>query len=114
MFEKQAVDGTESKMLVVLNQQLGVAREDNARLLERVRDLESSAGELDARDDLSKIRGIGPKLVRQLNRLGISRFDQIATLSEADLDDEKHPLHAMKGRILKDGWIEQAARQGSG
>jgi chromosome segregation ATPase len=114
MFEKQAVDGTESKMLVVLNQQLAVAREDNARLLERVRDLESSAGELDARDDLSKIRGIGPKLVRQLNRLGISRFDQIATLSEADLDDEKHPLHAMKGRILKDGWIEQAARQGSG
>jgi predicted flap endonuclease-1-like 5' DNA nuclease/predicted RNase H-like nuclease (RuvC/YqgF family) len=110
MFEKHAADGTESKMLVVLNQQLASAREDNARLRDRVRELESATEAPEPPDDLAQIRGIGSKLVHELNGQGITRFDQIATLSEADLDDEKHPLHPMKGRILKDGWIEQAAR----
>jgi predicted flap endonuclease-1-like 5' DNA nuclease len=48
--------------------------------------------------------------VKQLTRLGITRYDQIATLSESDLDDPEHPLHAMKGRVIKDDWIAQAAR----
>ena len=113
MIEKQVSDDTDSKMLLVLNQQLASAREDNDRLRERVRELEAQPEAAEAADDLSSIRGIGPKLVKKLARLGIIRFDQIATLSEADLDDEKHPLHGMKGRILKDGWINQAARLGS-
>jgi predicted flap endonuclease-1-like 5' DNA nuclease/uncharacterized protein (DUF3084 family) len=130
MIEKQAGEGSDSKMLLVLNQQLASAREDNARLLEKVRVLESEAAAPSAdsgtapasptanpsadapTDDLTQIRGIGPKLVKTLTRLGITRFDQIAMLSSADLDDEDHPLNGMRGRILKDGWIEQAARLG--
>jgi len=112
MIEKQSGDGSESKMLVVLNQQLVSAREDNQRLLDKVRDLENRPQVSNSADDLSSIRGIGPKLVKQLSKLGITRFDQIATLSEADLDDEKHPLHGMKGRIIKDAWIDQAAKLG--
>lgn len=120
MLEKQGgADGNDSKMLVVLNQQLQSAREETQRLKDKVRELESAAvlapaaaQPADEPDDLSSIKGIGPKLVKQLRKLGVTRFDQIATLSEADLDDEKHPLHAMKGRIVKDNWIAQAARLG--
>ena len=122
MIEKQggSSEGSDSKMLVVLNQQLQSAREENQRLKDRVRDLESAPSPepvpapvaADEPDDLSSIKGIGPKLVKQLRKLGVTSFDQIATLSEADLDDEKHPLHGMKGRIIKDNWIEQAARLG--
>jgi predicted flap endonuclease-1-like 5' DNA nuclease len=124
MIEKQgAVAGSESKMLVVLNQQLQSAREDNERLKSRIRELETLKAEVPAPasvpgaekegpDDLASIKGIGPKLVKQLSKRGITRFDQIATLSQSDLDDVSHPLHSMKGRILKDNWIEQAARLG--
>ena len=106
MADMQADEGAGSKMLVVLNQQLASARADNQRLLEKIRELEMSQ----QADDLSAIRGIGPKLGRQLAELGINSFDQIAILTETDLDEEHHPLHTMKGRILKDRWIAQAAR----
>ena len=123
MIEKQSGgEGSENKMLVVLNQQLQSARDDNQRLKDRIRDLEAAAaagresaidgGAGETTDDLSRIKGIGPKLVKQLRKLGVTRFDQIAMLSEADLDDEAHPLHGMKGRILKDNWIGQSAKFG--
>ncbi len=121
MIEKQGgADGSDSKMLVVLNQQLQSTREENQRLKDKVRALESAPApapqpspvEMEEPDDLASIKGIGPKLVKRLRKLGVTRFDQIATLSEADLDDDKHPLHTMKGRIIKDNWIEQAARLG--
>jgi predicted flap endonuclease-1-like 5' DNA nuclease len=122
MIEKQGgSDSQDSKMLVVLNQQLQSAREENQRLKDKVRELETAPApapaavdpaEMDEPDDLSSIKGIGPKLVKQLRKLGITRFDQISMLSESDLDDKKHPLHSMKGRIVKDQWIEQAARLG--
>jgi chromosome segregation ATPase len=118
------------KLLVVLNQQLAAARTDNDRLLERIRELDgragagsgagsvgdSSVGSPDsspvaqsAEDDLSRIHGVGPKLVAQLKELGIDRFDQIACLNEADLDDEAHVLHPFKKRLERDDWISQAA-----
>jgi predicted flap endonuclease-1-like 5' DNA nuclease len=106
MAARPTTDGSDSKMLVVLNQQLASARDDNQRLLVRIRELEDRQAELD--DDLTRIRGIGPKLVEQLAELGITHLEQIATLDEAALDDVSHPLHAMKGRILKDHWISQA------
>ena len=119
---------SDEKLLVVLNQQLAAARTDNDRLLERIRDLDSrtgagagsvgdsSVGSPDsspvaqsAEDDLSLIHGVGPKLVAQLKELGIDRFDQIACLNEADLDDEAHVLHPFKKRLERDDWISQAA-----
>jgi epidermal growth factor receptor substrate 15 len=118
IIEKQGgSDGSDSKMLVVLYQQLQSVREENQCLKDKVLELESmpasapsSPPVVDEPDDLSSIKGIGPKLVKQLRKLGVTRFDQIARLSESVLEDERHPLHSMKGRILKDNWIEQAAR----
>ncbi len=111
--EKQDVADPNGKMLLVLNQQLNDARSQNALLLDRVRDLEEELthiGMQRAGDDLTRIHGIGPKLAQQLNEVGIYRLEQIAELDELTLSDETHALYAHKGRILRDGWIDQAAR----
>lgn len=64
-------------------------------------------------DDLTKIEGVGEKLARRLNAIGVIRFAQIAALS----DDEAAALEAklrMKGRIRRESWIEQAAALAEG
>jgi predicted flap endonuclease-1-like 5' DNA nuclease len=105
--------GGDNKMLVVLNQQLVDARESNERLVAQVRDLEARLAEgagATPTDDLTAIRGIGPKLAGQLVELGVSSFSQIAQLKEEDLADEVDLLNGFKSRIQKDDWISQARR----
>jgi len=58
-------------------------------------------------DDLERIRGIGAVLRRRLNDLGITTFAQIADFSEADLARVDEVLN-FKGRIAREGWVEQA------
>ena len=64
-------------------------------------------------DDLTRIRGLGPKLAHELNKLGIFRYEQIANLDEDALSSTSHVLYSHKGRILRDGWIQQAAELAS-
>lgn len=59
-------------------------------------------------DDLRKIKGIGPKLNTLLGELGVSRYDQIATWTAADVAEVDPYLGTFKGRIARDSWIEQA------
>ena len=63
----------------------------------------SSAG-----DDLSKIKGLGPKLQALLPTLGLSTYAQIAALTEADLAALDPKLGPFAGRPARDGWVEQA------
>lgn len=59
-------------------------------------------------DDLKRLRGVGPKLEDQLNRLGVWHLSQIAAWSEGEaawIDDH---LEGFKGRVLRDDWIGQA------
>ncbi|MBR9835566.1 MAG: hypothetical protein GYB42_10370 [Alphaproteobacteria bacterium] len=59
-------------------------------------------------DDLTQIKGIGPKLSEKLNLLGIYHFDQIAGWTDeqaAWVDDNL----STKGRIKREDWIGQAA-----
>lgn len=58
-------------------------------------------------DDLTQIKGIGPKIADQLRALGITSLAQIATLSPADVARLDQVL-AFKGRIEREQWIEQA------
>ncbi len=58
-------------------------------------------------DDLSRIKGVGPKLVALLGALKITRYAQIAAWSEADVDRIDGQLGAFAGRIRRDNWIEQ-------
>ena len=59
-------------------------------------------------DDLSKIKGLGPKLQTLLPSLGLSTYAQIAALSEADLAALDPKLGPFAGRPARDGWVEQA------
>lgn len=65
-------------------------------------------------DDLSRIKGLGPKLQKLLPTLGLSTFAQIAALTEADLAELDTKLGAFAGRPAKDNWVEQAKYLASG
>lgn len=66
------------------------------------------AGDVLVADDLSRIKGLGPKLQKLLPTLGLSTFAQIAALTEADLAELDTKLGAFAGRPAKDNWVEQA------
>lgn len=59
-------------------------------------------------DDLSRIKGVGPKLVALLNALGITRYDQIAGWTDADIAEVDTRLGDFRGRPSRDKWVEQA------
>lgn len=58
-------------------------------------------------DDLQKINGIGPKIEKTLNRLGIYHYDQIAAWNEDQVAWIDGKLK-FRGRVEREGWIEQA------
>lgn len=60
-------------------------------------------------DDLSQLKGVGPKLVALLAGLGVTRFDQIAAWGPAEIETIDAQLGTFKGRITRDNWIEQAS-----
>ncbi len=59
-------------------------------------------------DDLKAISGIGPKLEKVLNGLGVWTYTQIAAWSPEEIAWVDDYL-AFNGRIGRDGWIAQAA-----
>ncbi len=59
-------------------------------------------------DDLKLIKGIGPKLEKELNGLGVYTFDQMAGFSKDDLSWIDDNLTAFKGRCFRDDWTGQA------
>jgi predicted flap endonuclease-1-like 5' DNA nuclease len=65
-------------------------------------------------DDLRKIKGVGPKLVTTLHALGVTRYEQIAGWTDADLDALDAQLGAFAGRPRRDSWVEQARLLSSG
>jgi regulator of replication initiation timing len=60
------------------------------------------------RDDLKKIRGIGPALERQLNSCGIYSFRQIAAWTEREIEEFGTQLDGFQGRIRRDDWVRGA------
>lgn len=59
-------------------------------------------------DNLLQIKGIGPKLSALCQSLGITRFDQIAAWTPTDIAEVDQHLGTFRGRIARDGWVEQA------
>jgi predicted flap endonuclease-1-like 5' DNA nuclease len=59
-------------------------------------------------DDLRLIKGVGPKLATLLASLGVTRFDQIAAWTPADIAEVDRFLGTFAGRIERDSWVEQA------
>ena len=83
-----------------------------AELLEELEQLEdhvaapATAG--NAHDDLMRIKGIGPAIAKTLHELGIFQFEQIAALSEYDIDRVAERLKGFRSRIYREDWIGQA------
>lgn len=66
-----------------------------------------------APDDLKLLKGVGPKLEQTLNELGFYHFDQIAAWTDGHVAWVDARLK-FKGRIERDGWIEQASKLAAG
>jgi large subunit ribosomal protein L21 len=61
-----------------------------------------------AGDDLTKISGVGPVIVKKLHALGVTTFAQIAAWTPEDVTEMDEKL-SFKGRIDRDDWLTQAA-----
>ena len=60
------------------------------------------SGKEEPADDFCRMKGVGPKFASLLNDVGITRFEQIARLSEGDLDRLDLQLGPFKGRLHRD------------
>lgn len=68
---------------------------------------ETAAPAVDGADDLKKLSGVGPALEKKLNAAGVTSFAQIAAWGEADITEFDEKL-SFKGRIEREGWVDQA------
>jgi predicted flap endonuclease-1-like 5' DNA nuclease len=59
-------------------------------------------------DDLQMLKGVGPKFVARLHELGVTRFDQLATMSAAELTLLDERMGPFRGRLARDRVAEQA------
>lgn len=59
-------------------------------------------------DNLEIMKGVGPKFVTRLHENGITRFDQLARLSDNEVSILDDKLGPFKGRLRRDRVIEQA------
>ncbi len=59
-------------------------------------------------DDFERLKGVGPKLAAMLVAHGLTRFDQIAKLTDPELERLDADLGAFRGRLQRDRVVEQA------
>lgn len=59
-------------------------------------------------DDLTRIKGLGPKLAALLGEFGITGFAQIAAWTPEEIERIDAKLGRFSGRIVRDQWVEQA------
>jgi predicted flap endonuclease-1-like 5' DNA nuclease/glutathione synthase/RimK-type ligase-like ATP-grasp enzyme len=62
----------------------------------------------DEKDDLKKIKGVGPKLEKILNEIGIYTYVQVSKMTEREYDLVDSLLTSFKGRGKRDDWAGQA------
>ena len=59
-------------------------------------------------DDLKLIKGVGPVLEALLHRLGYFHFEQIAAWTPEEVAWVDDNLEDFRGRVSREGWVEQA------
>lgn len=65
-------------------------------------------------DDLTRIKGLGPRAAATLNAMGVTRFSDIASWSNEDAAEIDGRMGAFQGRIARDRWVEQATYLANG
>ncbi|MCB0640815.1 MAG: hypothetical protein KDC44_04210 [Phaeodactylibacter sp.] len=61
-------------------------------------------------DDLKLIKGVGPKLEKTLNELGIYTYAQVSKMGKTEYKMLDDLLTAFKGRAERDDWAKQAKK----
>lgn len=97
-------------------------RERSGRAVDATDDLDATAvensplnfesfGVADAseKDDLKRIKGVGPFIEDKLNTIGIYTFDQISKFSPEDMQTVTELISFFPGRIERDDWKGQAS-----
>ena len=64
-------------------------------------------------DDLKQLSGVGPALEKKLHENGVTTFAQVAAWTADDVAAMDEKL-SFKGRIEREGWIEQAKKLAEG
>ncbi len=84
--------------------------EDRAAARSRVSEIASrTGGDGDVpHDDLVRIHGVGPKIAKLLESMGITSFRQVARFTPADVDVVNDALEVFPGRIERDDWMSSA------
>ena len=67
------------------------------------------SGEQADKDDLTKIKGIGPFIEKRLNMIGIYTFQQLAELSPEMIDRVGAAIEFFPHRMIRDNWVGQAS-----
>ena len=65
-------------------------------------------GAVDERDDLCRLKGVGPKFADALHAIGFTRYEQIAGMTPNEIARIDTQLGAFRGRLTRDRIVEQA------
>lgn len=71
--------------------------------------IRASAAPAGAADDLSLLKGVGPKFAAQLIALGVTRYEQLAGFNDTEIAHLDERLGPFSGRLARDRVAEQAA-----
>jgi predicted flap endonuclease-1-like 5' DNA nuclease len=105
--EQKLAAGTRGEQRVAeLEQKLQERDAELARLKSELE--EALAWQPAVEDDLTKIKGIGPKFASALHALGVRRWADIAAWSDDDVARVAEALHVPRARIDKGGWVAAA------
>jgi predicted flap endonuclease-1-like 5' DNA nuclease len=85
-----------------------LAKETKVRDLEKEMESLRGPGE-EPDDDLQQIRGIGRGFERELKRMGVRTFTQIAAWTPGDIEEIAPRIKAQAERIRRDGWVQHAS-----
>jgi large subunit ribosomal protein L21 len=75
-----------------------------------VADVAPATDAIASSDDLKVLSGVGPALEKKLLAAGVTSFAQIAAWTEEDIAAYNEKL-SFKGRIEREGWVDQAKAQ---
>lgn len=82
-------------------------------LREKVEELQRAIGDARALDvtvgdDLTRIKGVGPRFERALKAQGVTTYEQIANWTEEDIDNIAALIRVKPGRIERERWVDHA------
>ncbi len=91
-----------------LADEIATATADVAGDVLSARAREELPGALPNPDDLTRLKGVGPKFAARLNELGLYRYDQLAGLNANELASLDDRLGPFRGRLARDRVQDQA------